>query len=190
MDLIFVADCLEGVQPLLKTASKADHRILKLTGFYDTISSDVASLCPDALIFVSDEINRVLLREMRAVSRLRATPIIVFTHDSQARSIDAAVKAGATVYVVDCDNPERLASLLGVAKARFAQQQRLNQELMQTKMALVERKNIEKAKGLIMKTKSLSEDDAYKAMRKLAMSHNKRIAEVAVQIIAAAEVLI
>jgi len=57
-------------------------------------------------------------------------------------------------------------------------------------MALVERKNIEKAKGLIMKTKSLSEDDAYKAMRKLAMSHNKRIAEVAVQIIAAAEVLI
>ena len=70
------------------------------------------------------------------------------------------------------------------------EQQRLKTELSQTKNALYERKNVEKAKGIIMKTKNLSEDQAYNAMRKLAMNHNKRMGEVAEQIISAAEVLV
>jgi response regulator NasT len=190
MDLILVADCLESTQPLLRVASKAGHRIMKLIGPNDEASRYVESLRPDALIFVSDEIDRSLLREMRAVTDKQPTPMIVFTRDSQASSIDAAVKAGATAYVVDCHDPERLGSLLGVAKARFQEQQRLNKELQQTKNALLDRKNIEKAKGIIMKTKSLSEDKAYNAMRKLAMNHNKRIGEIAEQIISASEILV
>ncbi len=190
MNLILVADCLDCTQPLLKVASEAGYRIIKLIGPNDQASSYVESLHPDALIFVSDEVDRALLHEMRAVSEKRPTPIIIFTRDSQESSIDAAVKAGATVYVIDCNAPERLASLLGVAKARFQEQQRLKKELRQTKNALNERKNVEKAKGIIMKTKNLSEDQAYDAMRRLAMNHNKRIGEIAEQIISAAEVLV
>lgn len=190
MDLILVADCLDSAQPLLKVASKAGYRMMKVIGPSDQASSYVESLRPDALIFISDEIDRILLREMKAVSKKRPTPMIIFTRDSHDDSIDAAVKAGATVYVIDCNDPERLVSLLGVAKARFQEQQRLQKELRQTKNALSERKNIEKAKGIIMKTKNLSEDQAYNAMRKLAMNHNKRIAEIAEQIISAAEVLV
>lgn len=190
MDLILVADCLDSTQPLLKVASKEGYRIMKLIGPNDEASRYVASLRPDALIFVSDEIDRTLLREMRAVSEKQPTPMIVFTRDSQAESINSAVKAGATAYVVDCNEPERLVSLLGVAKARFEEQQGLKKELLRTKNALSERKNIEKAKGIIMKTKSISEDQAYNAMRKLAMSHNKRMGDIAEQIIAASEVLV
>ncbi len=116
--------------------------------------------------------------------------MIIFTRDSQPDSIVDAVKAGASTYVVDCHDAERLGSLLGVAKARFDEQQRLKGELQQTKKALYDRKNVEKAKGIIMKTKSLSEDQAYSAMRKLAMNRNKRIGEIAEQVISAAEVLV
>jgi response regulator NasT len=83
-----------------------------------------------------------------------------------------------------------LSSLLGVARARFDEQQRLKKELSMTKNALQERKSVEKAKGIIMKSKSLSEDQAYRAMRRLAMNHNKRIGEIAKQIISASEVLV
>ena len=190
MDLILVADRSDSAQPLLKVVSKAGYRMMKVIGPNDQASSHVESLCPDALVFVSDEVDRALLREMKAVSEKRPTPMIVFTRDSQEESIDASVKAGATVYVVDCNDPERLISLLDVAKARFQEQQRLKKELTQTKNALSERKNVEKAKGIIMKTKNLSEDRAYDAMRKLAMNHNKRIGEIAEQIISAAEVLV
>lgn len=127
------------------------------------------------LIFISDEIDRSLLRQMRSVTEKQPTPIIIFTRDSQPESINAA---------------ERLGPLLGVAKARFNEQQRLKSELKQTKKALNERKSVEKAKGIIMKTKRLSEDQACNAIRKLAMNHNKRIGEIAEQIISAAEVLV
>ena len=190
MDLILVADCLDSSQPLLRVASRAGYRILKLVGPNDEASRYVESLCPDAMIIVSDEIDRPVLREMKAVSDKRPTPMLVFTRDSKPDSIDSAVKAGATAYVVDCNDPDRLGSLLGVARARFDEQQRLKKELMQTKNALQERKSVEKAKGIIMKSKKLSEDQAYKAMRKLAMNHNKRMGEIAEQIISASEVLV
>jgi response regulator NasT len=190
MDLILVADCPDSSQPLLRAASKSGYRILKLIGPNDEVGRYVNSLRPDAIIIVSDEIDRSVLREMRAVSKTRPTPILVFTRDSQPDSIDSAVKAGATVYVVDCNESGRLGSLLGVAKARFDEQQRMKQELWQTKIALQERKTVEKAKGIIMKSKSLSEDQAYQAMRKIAMNRNKRMAEIAEQIISASEILV
>jgi response regulator NasT len=190
MDIIFIADCLESTQPLIRVATKSDYRILKFIESNDDVSQYVKPLCPDVLIFVSDEIDRMLLRQMRAVSEKRPTPMIIFTRDAHAESINAAVKAGASTYVVDCHDPERLGSLIGVARARFEEQQSLKSELLQTKNALHERKNVDKAKGIIMKTKSLSEDQAYSALRKLAMNHNKRIGEIAEQIISAAEILV
>ena len=75
---------------------------------------------------------------MRSVTEKQPTPMIIFTRDSQPDSIVAAVKAGASTYVVDCNDPERLGSLLAVTKARFDEQQRLKGELQQTKKALYE----------------------------------------------------
>ena len=190
MDLIIVTDRLDSAQPLMEAASEYGHRLLKVIGINDSAKKFVSSLLPDVLIFISNEVDRPLLREMHAVNEAQPTPMIVFTSDSGDEAIYAAVKAGATAFIVDCSDPSRLGSLLGVAKARFEEQQRLIDELQQTKSALQERKSVEKAKGIIMKSKRLSEDQAYKAMRKLAMNHNKRIGEIAEQIISASEVLI
>ena len=190
MDLILVTENREIAQPLIDVAEKEDHRILKLIGTNQDVSGHVQSLCPDVLIFVSDEIDNLVLRQMKTITDKRATPMILFTRDSQSISIDAAVKAGATAYVVNCSNPERLNSLIDVARSRFADQQQLKVELLNTRQALNDRKTVEKAKGIIMQTKNLSEEQAYTAIRKLAMNHNKRIGEIAEQIISAAEVLV
>lgn len=94
MDIILVADCLDSTRPLLKVASKAGYRIMKLIESNDDASHYVTSLRPDVLIFVSDEIDRMLLHQMRAVTDKQPTPMIVFTRDAQSESITAAVKAG------------------------------------------------------------------------------------------------
>ena len=190
MDLMIVTDRLDSAQPLMEVAVKQGHRLLKVIGINDDAKKLVTSLLPDVLIFISDEVGRPLLREMHAVNEAQPTPMLVFTSDSGDDAIISAVKAGATVFIVDCSDPSRLGSLLGVAKVRFEEQRRIKDELQRTKIALQERKCVEKAKGIIMKSKRLSEDQAYKAMRKLAMNHNKRIGEIAEQIISASEVLI
>lgn len=190
MDIIIVADSLDSSQPLLHIAAKLGYRVLKLIGPNDEVAGYVKSMQPDVLIFISDELDRQALREMRSVGEKRPTPILVFTRDSKEESIDAAVKAGASAYVVDCADPERLGSLIGVAQARFREHSRMQKELTASKNALIERKYIEKAKGIIMKSKSLSEDQAYNAIRKLAMNKNKRIGDIAEQIISASEVLV
>ena len=190
MDLIFVADSVENSQPFLRAASNADYRIMKLIGPQDEASRYVESLRPDAMLIVCAAIDNSILREIKAVTNKRPTPMLLFTRDSRSDSIVSAVKAGASAYIVDCEEPERIGSLLDVAKARFHEQQRLKKELDETKYALQERKTIEKAKGIIMESRRLSEGQAYNALRKLAMNHNKRMGEIAEQIIAASEVLV
>jgi response regulator NasT len=190
MNLILVADCPDRAQIFLRAAAQAGYRILKLIGIKDAACQYVESLRPDALIIVSNTIESGLLSEMQAITKRRPAPMLVFTHDSQPGAIDAAVNAGATSYIVDCNDVSRLGALLEVARVRFSTQQRLKNELQQTKNALKERKRIEKAKGIIMQTKRVNEDQAYNAIRKLAMNHNKRMGEIAEQIISASEVLV
>lgn len=190
MDLILVTDNPDNSLPVVEATAAAGHRIVRQVGPNDEASSYIERLNPDGLIVISDEMDRATLREMRAVIAKKALPIVVLTRDSTESSIDAAVRAGASAYVVDCADTSRIGSLLRVALTRFKEQQSLHKELEDTKNALQERKLIDKARGIIMKQKSLSEDDAYKAMRKLAMNHNRRIGEIAKQIIAASEVLV
>ena len=81
MDLILVADCLDSTQPLLKVASKSGYRIMKLLETKDDASRYVESLRPDALIVVSDEIDRLLLQQMQAIAAKQPLHMVVFTHD-------------------------------------------------------------------------------------------------------------
>lgn len=190
MNLIIVTDSLDSSQPLVNAALTAGHRVMRHIGTNEQAGDYVAAMCPHAVIFISDEIDHLVLREMQAVTNKRPTPMLVFTRDSSEAAIDASVKAGASSYIVDCHDPARINSLLRVSQTRFTEQQKLASELRQTRIALQDRKVVEKAKGLIMQRKRISEDQAYRAMRKLAMDRNKRLGEIAEQIIAASEVLV
>jgi len=99
------------------------------------------------------------------------------------------VHAGASAYVVGPLTSERLAPVLDAAIARFEQLQAARAEADAAKAQLGERKLVERAKGILMKSRKLSEDDAYRAMRKQAMDHKVKLTEVARQIIAVADLL-
>jgi two-component system, response regulator / RNA-binding antiterminator len=65
----------------------------------------------------------------------------------------------------------------------------LQAELADVKLKLEERKLVERAKGLLMKSRGLDEESAYSALRKMAMDRNLRLGEVARRVLEAADVL-
>ncbi|MCW8962924.1 MAG: ANTAR domain-containing protein [Gammaproteobacteria bacterium] len=186
---MLVSDCIEGDHPVAEAAERAACRVIKQVGPNDEAAHYVERMRPDALVVVSDEMDRAILRELRAVKSINPLPVLVFTRDGRPESIDVAVRAGASSYIVDCSDLDRLKPLLEVATARFREQQRLESELDSTKQALEGRKAVDRAKGILMKQKGMSEDEAYRALRKLAMDRNKKIGEMAEQLIEAADML-
>ena len=84
---------------------------------------------------------------------------------------------------------ERLKPILDLCISRFYAFSRLQDELDRTKSALEERKVIDRAKGMLMKLKGLTEDEAYVLMRSTAMREKKKIADIAQSIMTAAEML-
>lgn len=179
----------ERFELLNKTFTECGYQVVANVDAHDDINAAVAECQPDVIIADLDSPGRDTLEYLQAVTRDRPRPIVMFTNDGDSDTIARAVKSGVSAYVLDGIQPERIRPLLDVAISRFREYQLLRNELEQTRLQLTERKVIEKAKGILMKNRGLSEDQAYQLLRKMAMDRSLKLAELARSIIAAAELL-
>ena len=113
----------------------------------------------------------------------------MFVDRSDGTMIEKAVEAGFSAYVVDGLKKERVKPILDMAISRFNAFSRLSRELEEARSALEERKIVDQAKGILMKTKGLSEPEAYALLRKTAMNQNRRLIDIAQSLITAANLL-
>lgn len=139
----------------------------------------ITDLKPDVIIIDLENPNRDQLEHIFQVTRAVRRPIALFVDTSEQSSIEAAVDAGVSAYVVDGLKKERIKPIMDMAISRFRAFSRLNEELEAARTELAERKIIERAKGIIMKSKGLSEPEAYDLLRKTAMKQSRKIIEVA-----------
>jgi response regulator NasT len=144
---------------------------------------------PDVILIDLEDPSRDVLEQMFQVSRAVRRPVAMFVDQSDSASIEAAVDAGVSAYIVGGLHKERIKNILDLCISRFNAFARLQDELDRTRTALEERKVIDRAKGILMKAKNLSEENAYALLRKTAMNENKKIAEVAQSVVTAAEML-
>jgi len=147
----------------------------------------IYAIDPDVILIDLENPSRDVLEQMFQVSRIVKRPVAMFVDQADSASIQASVDAGVSAYIVDGLKKERIKSILDLCISRFNAFSRLQSELEQTKSALEERKVIDRAKGILMKAKSLSEEQAYALLRKTAMNENRKIAEVAQSVVTAAE---
>jgi response regulator NasT len=147
------------------------------------------ALGPDIVIMDLGTPSRDTFEEMLAVSRALARPIAMFVDASDEDMIGGAIDAGVGAYVVDGFSKERVKPILDLAIRRFNAFAALRHELDEAKSALVERKLIDRAKAYLMKSRNLSETDAYTLMRKSAMNQGRKIADIAQALITAADLL-
>lgn len=147
----------------------------------------IVDIGPDVIFIDLENPNRDVLEQMFQVSRCVQRPIAMFVDRSDTDMIEAAVAAGVGAYVVDGLRKERVKAVLDMAVSRFNAFNRLREELDRAKAALDERKVVERAKGILMKERGLSEEAAYALLRKAAMNENRRINEVAQSVVTASK---
>jgi response regulator NasT len=154
-----------------------------------SLLSRIYALDPDVIVIDLENPSRDVLEQMFQVSRAVRRPIAMFVDQSDSDSIRASVDAGVSAYIVDGLKKERLKPILDLCISRFNAFARLQDELDRTKSALEDRKAIDRAKGILMKLKGLTEDEAYVLLRSTAMREKKKIGDIAQSIITAAEML-
>ncbi|MBX2832932.1 MAG: ANTAR domain-containing protein [Rhodospirillales bacterium] len=142
-------------------------------------------LAPDIIIIDLENPDRDTLEQMFQVSRAIARPIAMFVDQSDNNMIREAVEAGVSAYVVDGLRQDRIRPIVEMAISRFGAFDQLRRERDEAKAKLSERKLIDRAKGLLMQEKGLSEEDAYNLLRKNAMKQNRKIFEIAQSVITA-----
>lgn len=170
---------------------------LREAGFTDVVRIDemqsllsrIYALDPDVIVIDLENPSRDILEQMFQVSRAVRRPVAMFVDQSDAASIQASVDAGVSAYIVDGLKKERLKPILDLCISRFNAFAKLQDELDRTKSALEDRKVIERAKGILMRLKGLTEDEAYVLLRSTAMREKKKIGEIAQSILTASELL-
>jgi two-component system, response regulator / RNA-binding antiterminator len=149
----------------------------------------IASIDPDVILIDLENPSRDTLEQMFQVSRLARRPIAMFVDQADSASVQAAIDAGVSAYVVDGLRKERVKPILDVTISRFNLFERLRTELSQAKSALEDRKMIERAKAILMSQRHLSEEEAYELLRRTAMNQNKKIIDLARSLVTAASLL-
>ncbi|MBQ9350485.1 ANTAR domain-containing response regulator [Phyllobacterium sp.] len=153
------------------------------------LARQIERIAPDVIVIDIETPNRDMLEHLFQLSRSVRKPIAMFVDSSDTASIEAAVDAGVSAYVVDGLKKERVKPILDMAVSRFKAFSRLQQELAEAKSALEERKVVERAKGILMKSRTISEDEAYALLRQAAMNEKKKLADIAQSVVMAAAML-
>ncbi len=168
---------------------EAGHDHVTLVHDITGIARQIAEIEPDVIVIDLENPNRDMLENMFQLSRAVKRPIAMFVDRSDAVSIEAAVDAGVSAYVVDGLRKERVKPILEMAISRFNAFSRMARELEEARSELANRKLIDRAKGILMKSRGLSEEAAYALLRKTAMNQNRKISDIAQSLITAAGLL-
>ncbi|MEQ1611916.1 MAG: ANTAR domain-containing protein [Hyphomicrobiaceae bacterium] len=167
----------------------AGHTRLTVIADNTHLMRRIVEVDPDVIVIDLENPNRDVLEHMFQVSRAAKRPVAMFVDRSDQGSIEAAIDAGVSAYVVDGLKKERIKPILDTAISRFNAFDRLRRELEEAKGKLAERKSIDRAKGILMRSRSMSEDDAYALLRRTAMNQGRRISEIADSLIVASGLL-
>jgi response regulator NasT len=185
-----LAEDLEERAAILREGlARAGHEVVASLSSPLELLRAVEQLRPDVIVIDTESPTRDVLEHLVIVSQSSPRPIVMFASDSGGEAIREAVRAGVSAYIVDGLDAGRVNTIVEVACARFDELQRIKVELADANLKLSERKLVERAKGLLMQSRGLSEDEAYHALRKLAMSKKLRLGDVAQQVLDAAELL-
>lgn len=187
--VLLVDESFERAAMLKRALQEAGCRIAAHVSSSADLPGLVKELDPDMIILDTDSPERDTLENLCVVSRDQPRPIVMFTHDDDSEKIRAAIRAGVSAYVVDGLKSERLRPIMDVAMARFNEFQAMRRSLEKAESQLAERKDVERAKGLLMKQRGWSEDEAYQALRKMAMDKGVKLGEAARQVVGVLELL-
>lgn len=190
LKVLLVDQSAKRSTPLKLSLGSSGYEVVGRLSSSADLNFAVAELQPDVIIIDVDSPSRDTLEHIIVSGRDDPRPIVMFSHDGDTEKIRSATRAGVSAYVVGGLDSERIRPIMDAAIARFDEYRAVRIELDRANLKLSERKNVERAKGVLMKQRGLGEDDAYALMRKMAMDRSVKLAELAEQIVDAAKLLL
>lgn len=187
--VLLVDDGAHRVAQIRDELVQIGHEVVGVVDSAVALHDCVLQLRPDVVIVDAESPSRDTLEHLATLSAQLPRPVVVFAEDDADDPMRRAMAAGVSAYVVAGLQTRRLAPVLRVAIARFEQEEGLRRQLSEAQAALGARKQVERAKGILMRTRGIGEDEAYKLLRKLAMDRGTKLEQVAEQVIAAADLL-
>ena len=189
MRVLVVDDSAERAETLRAALLHAGYEVSASLSSPLALLKTIEALQPDVIVIDTDSPSRDVLEHLVVMSQHTPRPVVMFAADRAPETIREATRAGVSAYVVDGLQPERIRPIVEAAVARFQEMQGLRDQLAEANQKLSERKLIERAKGLLMKSRNLDEEAAFAALRKAAMDRNLKLGEVAQRIVDAADLL-
>jgi response regulator NasT len=169
---------------------QAGHQVAAVLPSALELVARIEEIKPDIILIETESPSRDTLEHLGVMNRDMPRPVIMFSQDDDQDTIRQAIRSGVAAYVVDGFDIDRLRPVVDVAVAHFEEHQALKRELAETSRKLSERKVIEKAKGILMKSRGMDEEAAYGALRKLAMERSQPLAKMAGNVVDMAELLL
>lgn len=185
--ILIIDDVRDRAAWLKASLELAEYDVVGVLDWEQVDERTIQTAFADVIIVDANAPGRDTLEQISLMSTTLEKPVVVLGGQTDQPSIQAAMRAGVSAYVSHAIQGEDLSGIVQVAAARFAEHKRLRDELKEARSQLVERKLVDKAKGILMADNAYSEVEAYKKMRNLAMNKGKRLAEVAEAIILAKE---
>lgn len=185
--LILVDDNRERALAVESDLVRAGFTVLSVIPTGSGLLYQMAQREPDVVIVALDSPDRDVLESLAIASAHNARPVVMFSEAGDQAFISAAIRAGVTAYQVEDISPGRVRAAIDVAVAQFTAFNDIKQELNETRRQLSERKQVEKAKGLLMSIHHVDEGEAFNTLRKLAMDRHKTLGDIARDVIAIVE---
>jgi two-component system, response regulator / RNA-binding antiterminator len=186
---VLVDEKTERSSDLAQALAAEGYAVAARLSSCDDLRARIAELAPDVIIVDMASPDRDVLEDMQYLHDAAPRPIVMFVDESDAESTRAAVRAGVSAYVVDGLRSRSVRPIVELAIARFEEHETLRRELREARLHLEERKLVDRAKGMLMQRKGVAEEEAYRLLRKVAMDRQLKIADVARDLIAMAELL-
>jgi len=174
-----------AVVDLFADLAAAGVRVVAATTRGDLVR-EVSRTGPDVVVCHDVSPDETLFAAFALLAETAPCPVVVFTHDPEAAKIERALAAGIHAYVVNGYSAQRLRAVIQLARSRFAHDSALRAELADVTRRFDERRLVDRAKGILMRARQVSEEEAFAVLRAASMHSNQRVGQVSRQVIAAA----
>jgi response regulator NasT len=189
MRVLVVDESAERAEMLREALLHAGYEVTASLSSPLSLLKAIEQVEPDVIVIDTDSPSRDVLEHLVVMSQHTPRPVVMFAADREPETIRAATRAGVSAYVVDGLDKTRIKAIVDAALARFEEMQSLRAQLAEANQRLTDRKLVERAKGLLMKSRKLDEDAAYTLLRKMAMDRKVKLAELAQKLVEAADLL-
>lgn len=189
LKILVVDETPERASQLREALAGEDFEIVCALDAAVELHARVLEFRPDVVIIATDSPSRDVIEQLSVMRADAPRPVVMFTDDGEDDAVRRALKAGVTAYIVDGLAPSRLKPILAVAVQRFEAEQDMKRELDETRTQLADRKDIERAKGIIQKQRGVDEDEAFASLRNLAMDRSITLGDAARQVVEVAKLL-